>query len=110
MIMQLKEQYDRLKEEDEEESDSEEECEQCTQYEEENGIIRETVEQQEAVIEKLSKAQELLMLQFKIMEMGLNKELLAIQKTQIEIKHMQGEVAADHQEEDDGSQEENQQK
>jgi hypothetical protein len=48
----------------------------CTRYEEENGLIRETVEQQEVVIEKLSKAQELLMLQYKIMEMGLNKELL----------------------------------
>ena len=46
------------------------------------------------VIEKLSKAQELLMLQYKIMEMGLNKELLSIQKTQMEIKEMQGVVAA----------------
>ncbi len=60
----------------------------CTRYEEENGLIRETVEQQEVVIEKLSKAQELLMLQYKIMEMGLNKELLQIQKTQMEIKEM----------------------
>ena len=60
----------------------------CTRYEEENSIIRETVEQQEVVIEKLSKAQELLMLQYKIMEMGLNKELLSIQKTQMEIKEM----------------------
>ncbi len=34
------------------------------------------------------------MLQYKIMEMGLNKELLSIQKTQMEIKEMQGVVAA----------------
>jgi hypothetical protein len=54
----------------------------CTRYEEENRIIRETVEQQEVVIEKLIKAQELLMLQYKIMEIRLNKELLSIQKTQ----------------------------
>jgi len=44
----------------------------------ENEVMREQVEQQSEVIEKLSKAQELLMLQYKIMEVGLNKELLAI--------------------------------
>ena len=43
----------------------------------ENEVMRELVEQQSEV-EKLSKAQELLMLQYKIMEVGLNKELLAI--------------------------------
>ena len=93
MIMQLKEQYDAFKADDDGDSDEEDNCQVCNRYEEENGIIRETVEQQEVVIEKLSKAQELLMLQYKIMEMGLNKELLSIQKTQMEIKEMQGEVA-----------------
>jgi hypothetical protein len=45
------------------------------------------------VIKKLSKAQEMLMMQYKIMELGLNKELEAIAKTQEEIEAMREEVA-----------------
>ena len=90
MIMTLKEHYDKL-EEGEEEDD--EDCEKCEEHETENEMLREQVEQQSQVIEKLSKAQELLMLQYKIMELGLNKELLSIQNTQKEIKRMQGEAA-----------------
>ena len=93
MIMQLKEQYDKLKEEEDDDDTDEDDCPICDKFEEQNQALRDNVEVQEQVIEKLSKAQELLMLQYKVMEMGLNKELLSIQKTQDEIKAMQGDIA-----------------
>ncbi len=77
MIMQLKEQLDALAESGDEE-DTDEDCEKCQQFEEENSELRDQVEQQGEVIEKLSRAQELLMMQYKIMELGLNKELASI--------------------------------
>ena len=107
MIMTLKEHYDKL-EEGEEEDD--EDCEKCEEHETENEMLREQVEQQSQVIEKLSKAQELLMLQYKIMELGLNKELLSIQNTQKEIKRMQGEAAGGEEEEGEDENEENEEK
>lgn len=106
MIMQLKEQYDSLKENNSDDETDEDECQGCNKYEEENQLIRDTVEQQEEIIEKLSKAQELLMLQYKVMEMGLNKELLSIKKTQQEIKHMQGIVAGAAEDQEDQEEEE----
>jgi len=46
------------------------------------------------------------MLQYKVMEMGLNKELLSIKKTQQEIKHMQGIVAGSTEDQEDEDDEE----
>ena len=80
--MDLKKKYDA--------GDKEEECEICEAYEEENTMLREQAEKQGLVIEKLSKAQELLMMQYKVMELGLNKELEAIEQTQSEIDTLKG--------------------
>ena len=85
MIMDLKEVHDKLGPfvEGQEISDDEDDddCALCEQYEHENDLLRAQTEQQSLVIEKLSKAQELLMMQYKIMELGLNKELASIQQT-----------------------------
>lgn len=84
MIMDLKGQLDKIGDEDESDSD----CETCANYEEENELLREQVDKQSLVITKLSKAQELLMLQYKAMETGLNQELAAITETQKELDQM----------------------
>ncbi len=63
--------------------------------------MREQVEKQSEVIEKLSRAQELLMMQYKVMELGLNKELAQIKITQKEISKMQGKSGEDEDEEDE---------
>ena len=62
--------------------------------------MREQVEKQSEIIEKLSRAQELLMMQYKIMEVGLNKELASIHQTQKEIAKMQGNNGEDEEEEE----------
>ena len=105
MIMQLKEQYDKLKEETDSDEEDVDDCQECDKFEETNQALRDNVDVQEQVIEKLSKAQEMLMLQYKVMEMGLNKELLSIQKTQDEIKAMQGEIGKEDEEEEEADQE-----
>lgn len=87
LIVKLKEQHDALRDDDD--SDY---CEECEAYEQENEVLREQVEQQGLVIEKLSKAQELLMGQYKQMEGGLNRELEEIKRTQAQIEEMQGIV------------------
>jgi hypothetical protein len=61
------------------------------------------VEKQSEIIEKLSRTQELLMMQYKIMELGLNKELASIHNTQKQIAKMQGKGS---EEEEDGEEEE----
>ena len=58
-------------------------------------MLREQVEKQAEIIEKLSRAQELLMMQYKIMELGLNKELASIHQTQKQIAKMQGKASDD---------------
>jgi hypothetical protein len=78
MILSLKAQYDKL---DPNRDDDGDECEVCENFEEENAKLREEADMQGEAIERLSKGQELLMMQYKLMELGLNKELLAIQKT-----------------------------
>lgn len=90
MMMELKEQYDKYGGEDD---DDDGDSALCEQYEKENEVLREQTEQQSQVIEKLSKAQELLMMQYKVLELGLNKELQAIQITQMQIEAMKNEVA-----------------
>ena len=90
LIMELKDQYDNLGDDD----DSDGECKVCSSYEEENELMREQTEQQSQVIEKLSKAQEMLMMQYKVLEIGLNQELASIQKTQLEIDAMKSDVQA----------------
>lgn len=92
MMLELKEQYDKYGEAAADE-DEDGECAHCEQYEKENELLREQTEQQSQVIEKLSKAQELLMMQYKVLELGLNKELQAIQITQLQIEAMKNEVA-----------------
>lgn len=59
----------------------EKECETCKAYETENELLREQAEKQSEIIDKLSQTQELLMLQYKILELGVNKEIVNIQKT-----------------------------
>lgn len=81
--MELKEQYDKL---GGAESDDDGECAHCEKYEQENEVLREQTEQQSQVIQKLSKAQELLMMQYKVLEIGLNKELESIMVTQQQIE------------------------
>lgn len=95
LIMSLKEQYDKLgkKEGEEGEEDDEDDCDLCEAYEDENSLLREQCDAQAVVIKKLSQAQEMLMMQYKVMEVGLNQELEAIQKTQEEIENMKNEVA-----------------
>lgn len=88
--MELKAQYDKLGDENGSDSD----CDLCESYEEENSLMREQCDQQGLVIQKLSKAQELLMMQYKVMELGLNKELLSIQETQVQIEAMRLEAAS----------------
>ena len=56
-------------------------CKNCKAYEEENDLIKEETSKQQEIIEKLSETQELLMLQYKILELGLNKELAQIEHT-----------------------------
>ncbi len=56
-------------------------CKLCEATQEENDILREQNQQQTEIIDKLSETQELLMLQYKILELNLNKELLEIAKT-----------------------------
>jgi len=59
------------------------------------------VEKQSEIIEKLSRTQELLMMQYKIMELGLNKELASIHNTQKQIAKMQGKGSDDEEEEEE---------
>jgi hypothetical protein len=92
MMMELKEQYDKYGGAGSDDDDDGE-CAHCEQYEKENEVLREQTEQQSQVIEKLSKAQEMLMMQYKVLELGLNKELQAIQITQLQIEAMKNEVA-----------------
>ena len=97
--MKLKEQHDALKDSDGEDDDDDD-CDKCNEYEGENEVMREQVEKQTEIIEKLSRAQELLMMQYKIMELGLNKELASIHQTQMEIAKMQGNIGDDDEEEE----------
>jgi hypothetical protein len=63
------------------------------------------VEKQSEIIEKLSRTQELLMMQYKIMELGLNKELASIHNTQKQIAKMQGKGSDDEEEEEEAEEE-----
>lgn len=80
--MTLKEQYDKLGkkagEEGEDSDEDEDDCDLCDAYEDENSLLREQCDAQAVVIKKLSQAQEMLMTQYKFMEVSLNKELEAI--------------------------------
>ena len=48
----------------------------------ENQLLKEQTEKQQEIIDKLSEAQEMLMLQYKVLEMGLSSEINHIQQTQ----------------------------
>ena len=50
-------------------------CTTCKAYVMENELLKEQSEKQQEVIDKLSQAQELLMLQYKVLEMGLSAEI-----------------------------------
>ena len=105
LIVKLKDQHDALNDSDGED-DQDEDCDKCNEFEEENQILREQVEKQSEIIEKLSRAQELLMMQYKIMELGLNKELASIHNTQKQIAKMQGKGSDDEEEEEENEEEE----
>ena len=102
LIVKLKDQHDALNDSDADDED----CDKCNEFEEENQILREQVEKQSEIIEKLSRAQELLMMQYKVMELGLNKELASIHNTQKQIAKMQGKGSDDEDEEEEEEEEE----
>ena len=52
----------------------------------ENELLKEQTTKQQEVIDKLSEAQELLMLQYKVLEMGLSSEISHIQDAQTELE------------------------
>ena len=66
-------------------------CKVCEVSEEENEILRDQNDKQGEIIEKLSETQELMMLQYKILELSLNKELLQIAKSQEELNNFKEE-------------------
>ncbi|TNV75533.1 hypothetical protein FGO68_gene5389 [Halteria grandinella] len=72
-------------------------CETCEAYEMENQLLKEQTSKQQEVIDKLGEAQELLMLQYKVMEMGLNSEIGHIQDAQSELEKIKKEYDEDEQ-------------
>lgn len=86
LIMELKLQLASQGQDDDEEGQKP--CSLCKDIVEENQLLMKQNEQQSEVIDKLSQAQELLMLQYKILEMGMDKELANIAEQQKELEAM----------------------
>ena len=85
--------------------DDDKECETCQAYEKENELLTEQNAQQQQIIEKLGQAQELLMLQYKMLELGMDKELLKIAQTQQELNALKAEGAKDDDDDDEDDEE-----
>ena len=79
LIMELKLQNTKNGGDDE---DDEKDCETCNALEKENELLTQQNDQQQQIIERLGQAQELLMLQYKMLELGMDKELAKIAQTQ----------------------------
>ena len=66
-------------------------CDTCEAYEMEASLLKEQTEKQQEVIDKLSEAQEMLLLQYKVMEMGLAQEIGNVAKAQEELEKIKNE-------------------
>eukprot|EP00347_Sterkiella_histriomuscorum_P007564 403348432 len=88
---------------DEDEHDKD--CETCDAYEKENQLLHQQNEQQQQIIERLGQAQELLMLQYKMLELGMDKELAKIAQTQEDLKGLKQDGDDDQDEESDHEEE-----
>ncbi len=71
------------------------ECQTCQAYEMENSLLKEQMTKQQEVIDKLSEAQELLMLQYKVLELGVSSEIGNIVKAQKELESLKAEFNED---------------
>ena len=94
MIMELKMQIEKKKAAKKEASGEaattgpkvKKDCTTCEAYEMENQLLKEQSGKQQEVIDKLSEAQELLMLQYKVLSMGLSSEISHIEEAQTELE------------------------
>ena len=75
------------------------ECQTCQAYEMEGSLLREQITKQQEVIDKLSEAQELLLLQYKVLEIGVSSEIGNIQKAQLELEALKADFKDDVEEE-----------
>ncbi|CDW78163.1 UNKNOWN [Stylonychia lemnae] len=90
--------------------DSDQECETCEAYEQENKLLTQQNEQQQEIIEKLGQAQDLLMLQYKMLELGMDNELKNIQLAQEEIEALKGGAADGEDQDEENKEKENEEK